>query len=558
MSENTKGLFPFYYVFAAKGLQSFIMQGDKLVLMVEGSALIENLAGAEGFFGNLLSEMGLSEGEDYQVLSRAAGGIRLLLRERSMAEDLTRLVPGALGVSAPGLEFVQTFVEVLPEGLAKTIEHAEEILANRRNLLFPSYPVAGPLVDRCPRSGLPAVGYRKFGSDKEPADEAMMAKKRVFEKVEDLLRAKILSEKEQEGLPRFELPSDFSDLSRRGERENIGIVHIDGNGLGLLVKNFLQRLQNEKRDDAFVAQAYSEFSQAIQNAANRAFQSAAAPLIEEDRKRNSRGKKELYSFRPLICAGDDVTAVLRGADAFSFASDFLEAFEMESRKALESVGGGGFFLGEDGKPRGLTACGGIVFVKKNFPFAQAYDLCESLCSFAKKKTDRKCSALAFWRVTTTAAEEFEPILKRELTFPDDFEENTSLVATMMPYGVNIPEELKDSVCSVEDLVTLKYALKAMPRGSSRQLLSEMARGKTRTERNFNRLKDVSSGRKDGKGSSEAFRALEEALKKLTGSKENSSESVLFRSVKKPEKGSEKQEFVTPLHDAMELLSAERG
>ena len=52
------------------------------------------------------------------------------------------------------------------------------------------------------------------------------------------------------------------------------------------------------------------------------------------------------------------------------------------------------------------------------------------------------------------------------------------------------------------------------------------------------------------------------MKKLTGSKEDSPESVLFRVASKSEedakKGSDEKVFVTPLHDAMELLSAERG
>ncbi len=547
MSENEKSFFPFYYVFAAKGLQKFLLQGDKLRLMVGGSTLIENLAG--DFFPSLLINMGLVKGEDYLCLFQAAGGIRLLFRKKEFAERLVRLVPAALSLHAPGLEFVQTSLEILPEGLAKTIEKAEQLLANRRNLLFPSYPVAGPLVDRCPRSGLPAVKNIFFGGDKELADEGMVARSRAVEQAADTLRSKALSPKEREQMPRLDFPTDFCDLSAGRERENIGIVHIDGNGLGLLVRHFFLKLQEEKRDNAFVAQAYSAFSQAIQTAANKAFQFAAAPLVEENR----RAGRKYYSFRPLVCAGDDVTVVVRAADAFTFAGDFLSAFEKTSEEELAKIEGGDFFKDDSGVAKKLTACAGIVFVKKNFPFAQAYDLCESLCSFAKNKTDRKFSALAFWRVTTTASEEFKTILNRELTFADkDGSEDTKLLATMMPYVVK-PSSQDCSFARFKDLLELKEAVKVMPRGSLRQLLSEMAWGKARTERNFARILEVNSKRKEeNTGGSEKLKQLVAALERITGP---SGESALFSA--KFSEGNE--EYVaTPLHDAIELLSVERG
>ena len=95
---------------------------------------------------------------------------------------------------------------------------------------------------------------------------------------------------------------------------------------------------------------------------------------------------------------------------------------------------------------------------------------------------------------------------------------------------------------------VKEAVKAMPRGSLRQLLSEMARGKARTQRNFERVSQVNRARQGGeKGISSAFDDLESALAGLTGSQ---GDDVLFRQ--------EGNTATTPLFDAIELLAAERG
>ena len=63
-----------YYVLASKGIQDYILRGDKLKLMIGGSEVVDRLP--EKLAGRLLISMGLSEDEDFLFLSRAAGGAR--------------------------------------------------------------------------------------------------------------------------------------------------------------------------------------------------------------------------------------------------------------------------------------------------------------------------------------------------------------------------------------------------------------------------------------------------------------------------------------------------
>lgn len=576
----------YYYVFTAKGLQGYIFGSDKLRLMVGASELIESipsllqgllekLCGVErsaekGSPGNVASLFqglfgksggversdGKDSAEEFRVLSSAAGGFRVLLSSEELGRKLVRLVPPTLAVYAPGLPFVQTLLEV-KDGLATTMERAEALLQVRRNVLFPDLPVPGPLVKRAPRSGLAVVGRFKG----EEADAAMVAKNATVSRAKEGLALRVLPPeglREETGVrsPRYALPDDFSHLTR-GERSTIGIVHIDGNGLGgtvLRVFQELKRLQETEGDEK-VAEKYRNFSAAVAEAGRKAVQKALTFLVEKVNKEETEGRDVRYPFRPLVCAGDDVTVVLPAEHAFRFAKEFLEAFERTSGEALQSDKVGLSVL----KGASLTACAGIAYVKKSFPFAQGYDLAESLCAFAKKRTERKCSAIAFWRVTTTVANEFEEILERELTVSGRGDGERALRLTMMPYAVGGKVAAPGlSAPKAEALLDLAEAVKAMPRGGLRGVLTELYRSRSRAERMFERLCDVAKDRAGGGRSrtgalEAALRAVGESVPSApSGSREkekkNETEKLFF---------SRGDLFVTPLHDAVELLSAER-
>ena len=522
---DVSGSFPFYYVLTAKAIQGFILAGDKLRLMVGGSELIEALPKK---MEELMRHQGAEPGLDYEVLSSAAGGARWLFKDEARARGFVALMPLVLARYAPGLEFVQTLVRV-ENGLAKTMERAEEMLQRRRQTLFPLCPVPGPLVLRAPRSGFPAVGRFK----KEPEDLAMRAKRKALDSARLGLREKIWPG--DQGLAPIPMAEDFSALAAE-ERGAIAVVHIDGNGLGMLVRTFFDGMK--EKSDGEIAEAYRRFSAAIDHASVGALRRALQPLVEKVGEGKERDGA--YPFRPLVCAGDDVTVILRAADAVPFAEAFLGAFEEASREELAQLGGKW-----QGHP-GLTACAGIAFVKKNFPFAQAFALCESLCSFAKKQTKRSCSALAFWRVTTSAPDDFDGILERELLVG---ETSGRLRLTMMPYRVGHAQGGEECP-RLEDLLALKDAAAAMPRGSLRGVLSDLFQGKARAHQSFERLLDVAR-RREGAVETSPSRRLERSLKKLTFSSR-----AIF--TEETSKESQEKEQRTPLLDALELLSAEQA
>ncbi len=536
--------FRFYYVLASKGIQEFILRGDKLRLMVGGSELVEGLA--TKFLPRLLGALGCDGEKDYLILSTAAGGAKMLFRQKEKAEALARILPPALALYAPGLDCVQTLREI-QGSLLNTMEEAEKDLQRRRNRLYPSLPVAGPLVRYCPRSGLPVQGKLSVG-DRDEADGGMMAKERAFKDAKGGLLGRIFSVRgAEEALPLPRVSDDLSQIVGK-ERGYLALLHADGNGLGALVRDLFEQMKG--LDDRVVLEAYRAFCEAVDRAAKRALAEALEPLIPKD--------GSVCPFRPLICAGDDVTLVLRASDALGVARDFLERFEEYSKEELAKVPHLAFL-----KDKSLTACAGVAFVKRNYPFYQAYELCESLCKEAKSGTRRQASALAFWRVTTSLPEEFEQIRKRELVVPErdsqDKEneegkkgevkkgkETRETHLTLMPYVVGEAGQGK-GYPSLGSLEALLEAVQAMPRGSLRGLLSEVFLGQEKAQRAFERVCDVAKG-------SEELRALQDALGTLTGGRGAHS---LFRESKELRDGKDLIRFDTPLWDAVELASAVR-
>lgn len=451
-----------YYIFAAKGIQEFILAGDRLNLMIGGSHLVENISGS--FLDNVITGAGIS---DYKVLSRAAGGAKIIFNSREDAEKLAERMPMLISAYAPGLEVIQYFCGI-EKGLVETMNTAESKMAQRRNIVFPSLPCAQPPVKRAPRSGRSAVKK----DDEDVFDEAMKVKMDAVKNTMGAISKKI-------GVNENIFERDMDKIA--GENKSyVAVIHADGNSLGVKINEMLNQIQNENIETA--GEDYRKFSEKIENASVAAMKK----VIEIEGIR----------LRPLVLAGDDATFIVSPEHAIAATDVFLRTFSQES---------------------GFTACAGIAFVKKNFPFHSAYELSESLCAYSKNKFERKKSGLAYFRVTTSAVEDFETILKNELTAKDK-----DIELTAMPY------EFGDKIT---ELVELKEQIKKVPKGALRGLVTAIYDNHTEAMESYRRIQQVANGKKYEK----EFKKFEEKLKKF---------------------GDPEKEFVPALRDAMELISVE--
>lgn len=245
-----------------------------------------------------------------------------------------------------------------------------------------------PLIADCSSSGRPAahvigpwINDEPDEDDRQPFSAESFAKRLAAGDGYARLRQAV------EAAAGVRLPRNLRDLERALEGRTttgdselrvidwLGVVHVDGNGLGQV---FLGLDGYAHKDNRTYADTLGGLSRRLDDACRRAFQEAAAAMWDRTRVRRRRkdGTDEPLALIPLVLGGDDMTALCDGAEAIRFARDYIEAFE---RLAREEVSG----LPWRDTPPGITAAGGVAIIKPHFPFSVGYELSESLVRSAK-------------------------------------------------------------------------------------------------------------------------------------------------------------------------------
>ena len=186
----------------------------------------------------------------------------------------------------------------------------------------------------------------------------------------------------EQDIPGFSHTSKFEELGgSKGDVNFIAVVHIDGNAMGKRVETLaskygLNEWERYKKD-------MRSFSEGIAKDFRDAYDAVEKKLAEEicsagdkessilkvlDIKADDDGKT-ILPIRRIISEGDDICFVSEGRIGLECAAMFLENLSGK----LNAV---------DGKP--YSACAGVAFVHRKYPFYRAYELAEELCSNAKK------------------------------------------------------------------------------------------------------------------------------------------------------------------------------
>lgn len=537
------------FVAAAKGLQKYILRSDPLKEMIGASELIESLPRTRslnsGFLANVLPHLDLA-GEPV-VLTDASGAARILFHSKDDAESLARVWPELSRHFAPGLEMAVSVVEVEPGQFDAAIKESERELTVNRNKPAPALPEAGPWVARNRRTGLPAAQRvtpleteERDPGREEPVDNESARKREAARWTSgDTLLSKVVPENhrslvsENLGERQKRWPSDLTRLAA-GDNSCVAIIHADANGLGLAMMSCIEQLKGQ--NDA--ARIYRDLCAAIEEASVHAAQAAMRRVIEStlaaEKSLNNERERQILPIpvRPIVCAGEDFTCVIRAAHAIQFAEDYVSALERETEERFTE-------LTAVRNLEALTACAGVVFCKSHFPFSRAYGLAENLCKFAKKQTQRQASAIAFLRLKSSLqpSDDYESIVNHA------FQLNTvtgRVVLTMNPYVAG--SRRVDGLPALGNLRTLMKALehKAVPRSALRELVSRAYEGKAAADQAFDRFRLVMK-----ESAHEAWAGVEPALDSITG-------NGLWKAI-----AGQPDSWCSPLYDALELLNFER-
>ena len=176
---------------------------------------------------------------------------------------------------------------------------------------------------------------------------------------------------------------------------SVGVVHIDGNGVGAIMRNLGKSYDKvQSQLDSLKSAAYEckdnpcerdkdPFQWFVMEVNYRldGVVKAAVAAAWRDVEDYARGR-QAPPVVPVLVGGDDLTVYVEGKFAIPFAESYVRHYEQltgkdELLKQLAVIAGAE-------TPGPLTASAGMSIVGRNFPFHIAYDLAEELVSRGKK------------------------------------------------------------------------------------------------------------------------------------------------------------------------------
>jgi hypothetical protein len=369
-------------------IQGFVFSSNRLRDVVGASELVTQAASD----AVLVGELGAPD-----VLVAAGGNAVLRFPGSEEARAFAGRYTRWLLERAPGLEAAVAHRPFREGELAAALLALQVDLARARAERRPSVPLLGlGVTAACRDTGQPAV-YLDGPGPRLPRSRLVREARRAVlasgARWQRLLDALVPAVPLQLGFP-----SELDHLRRppagsssSDDRSLIGVVHVDGNGVGGRIAAWLTERADAGEADATVAAQYREWSTALTELVEAALAKVAARVVAALVSRpDGRGGQEvviagtvpsldftvardgatvLLPLRPILLGGDDLTFVCDGRVALDLAATAVEAFEGAEMPHLGR----------------LSACAGVGIVRSHSPFIRAYALAEDLCASAKRE-----------------------------------------------------------------------------------------------------------------------------------------------------------------------------
>lgn len=386
------------------GIQSYIFASNRLRDVVGASYLVE---WATSRHGGLRLDNGEAAPPD--VLMAAGGNAILRFPTSDAAKRFALYYSRRLLERAPGLDVAIAHQPYDDPRLADGLLALQIKIAKAKLDRRPHSPQLGlSIMEPCAITGLPASEQSttpesqwisaRIARSRDPATiQAAKERWRLLLGSADNLPAEICAR----GVT---FPDELDQMGRtRGDTSLIGIVHVDGNGIGKRIQRWLVSKLGSA-DDA-IDEEYRSWSGALESLGKVVFQRVLSRLLGRieptGRQFYLRGQPsppreldfELHTnpdgliylpLRPILLGGDDLTFVCDGRIALDLAAAALRAFAHESARSADLK-----LLGETP----MTACAGVAVVRSHYPFVRGYELSEGLCAAAKlAKRDAEASS----------------------------------------------------------------------------------------------------------------------------------------------------------------------
>ena len=464
----------YLYGASVQGIQGFIFETNKLQEIVGASDLIEWFC-SEGFLAKFSKEFKIDILVN-NVLRNAGGNIRIAFDKEEDVKSMIKQFPQYIMQKAYGITLSQAVVLFEDGEYLDKKDELEYKLTKARNQASMPLDARFSLMKQTPRTGKPAFEFK----NREYFDKGNWQKKDNREEARvNILLGKL---KLNNSFEKFSL--DMDEIAKGNDNNKIAIIHADGNNMGLMLQQMNDGLKSKTDDE--IQKVFKEFSTQITKSTNDAVKEAFEFTF------NDIDENEKIPFRPIVIGGDDVTVVCHANKALEFTQAYLRAFEANTKKNFKESK-------LDKYAEKLTACAGVAFCNKKFPFHYAYTLADKLCSYAKEASGRKSSCLVFHNIQSSFVDDYATFIKEELTT----KENIRLL--FAPYHTEKEPKI-DTLIELHKL----FSEHDIPLGKYREWLSELPKSQEYAELFLERV-DALMRAKVG---SEKYKALDEKLKSL--------------------------------------------
>lgn len=438
----------FVYLFEAKSIQAYLFKSGKLKDVIAASerldsfiddnknSLLYSVLTTNNLPSDLITEQAENSNKDIIQFLRAKGGA---FYAYSSNKDLLVTLRSAWTLTIqqlfPSLEFTDGLTE--SENLIDAVKLAHQILANNRNTPSMVFPMATTIMELSDRTGKPSVPLSNAAKNAiaDSTKEAHLdidteLHRQAYQNLNMSHKAALQGKFTPQNLADeinypIDLENDFlfaptiSTSLKKEQKEvikDIALVHIDGNGLGIILQELQQALKNADNDT--YRKSFRMFSSALADATQQAAKQATAWLF--DQASYVQNGKTYIPMRPIVLGGDDVTLICRADLALEYSKRFCRYFKEKSAETLKPLFTSTLKSAETLKPY-LTASGGILYHKASHPFTHSHHLVEGLCAKAKiltKSIDANVgpAALAFHRLSNSSSASIETLIEQSQVF----------------------------------------------------------------------------------------------------------------------------------------------
>lgn len=507
----------YLYGASIQGIQEYIYATNDLQEIIGASEIIDSL-------GRNLKDKKKDDGEIFgmfdelkqnglveQILLNAAGNFRAIVNGEENLKKIVYNLPKKIMQNAYGITVSQATAPYNGdyETASKILEQRLKTQRNR-----PSLPLDMSInfMLLAPKTARAVYKIKNKKDEKILLDISSAQKREAHTRWFNKRREK---DKEDKKDVQFIELKEFSQILN--DKNKLAIIHADGNGLGILVKNLVEVVK--KNNDTG---AIARFSESLDKATKNAFAKA------KEKTKAALGKNSL-KIKELILSGDDMTAVCDADIALEFTKNFIEEFENQTDNKKPDI------------EQKLTMCAGIAYCNEKFPFHYAVALAEELCAAAKKHSKSKYvkdqekdiapSCLMFHNIQSSNFQSWDNFIKDELTIKN---KGNNIRCDFGPYYLK-----KDGEANIDAFINLAkiYSDEKSPKGKLREWIKELGINENLAKMMLDRINDMLENRgKFDKTLDEFYKGL--SCKNLIIEKDQSQK--------------------TPIYDLLQILSVTYG